>query len=251
MLMSVPRPFATHHASGVADFSFAFQPIINTQTGTAYSHEALVRGRNGESARMVIDLHQDQMASFDATCRARALQVARAVGVPGNLNINILPSVAMDQVYGLAATLEAALREGFPPDRIIVEATEVDFIRNPTEFATALNRYRRAGIRFAIDDFGAGHSGLNLLSEFQPDMVKLDMCLVRNIQIHGPRQAIVRAIQQICLDLGMDLVVEGVETLEEFRWFAALGVNLFQGYLFAQPLFEGLPEFVIPEIRTI
>jgi EAL domain-containing protein (putative c-di-GMP-specific phosphodiesterase class I) len=155
--------------------------------------------------------------------------------------------VALDETLGLASTLAAARRERFSPERIIVEATEVDLIGDPAHFAGVLNQYRRAGIRFAIDDFGAGYSGLSLLAEFQPDMVKLDMRLVRNIHSHGPRQSIVRAIHQVCLDLGMDLVAEGVETVEEFRWFAGLGVQLFQGYLFGQPLFEGVPEFVIPD----
>ncbi len=231
----------------LANFSFAFQPIVDIESGTAYSHEALVRGSNGESARSVLDAHQAQIAPFDSACRARALQVARAAGVHGNLNINLVPSLALHETFGLASTLEAALREGFPLEGIIVEATEVDLFSDPARFAAALNRFRRAGIRFAIDDFGAGYSGLGLLAEFQPDMLKLDMCLVRNIHSHGPRQSIVRAIHQVCLDLGIDLVAEGVETVEEFRWLAGLGVNLFQGYLFARPLFEGTPEFVIPD----
>ncbi|HLM53057.1 MAG TPA: EAL domain-containing protein [Pseudoxanthomonas sp.] len=229
------------------DFSFAFQPIVDIETGTTYSHEALVRGRNGESAGSVLDGHRARIALFDSICRARALRVASSVGLPGNLNINLLPSVALDEAFGLASTLAAARRERFSPERIIVEATEVDLIGDPAHFAGVLNQYRRAGIRFAIDDFGAGYSGLSLLAEFQPDMVKLDMRLVRNIHSHGPRQSIVRAIRQVCLDLGMDLVAEGVETVEEFRWFAGLGVHLFQGYLFGQPLFEGTPEFVIPD----
>lgn len=245
-MMSIP--VLTHaRKDPPANFSFAFQPIVDIESGTAYSHEALVRGSNGESARSVLDAYQAQIAQFDSACRARALQVARSIGVHGNLNINLLPSVALHETFGLASTLEAALREGFPPEAIIVEATEVDLFSDPVQFAAAINQYRRAGIRFAIDDFGAGYSGLGLLAEFQPDMVKLDMCLVRNIHSHGPRQSIVRAIRQVCLDLGMDLVAEGVETVEEFRWLQGIGISLFQGYLFARPMFEGLPEFVIPD----
>jgi EAL domain-containing protein (putative c-di-GMP-specific phosphodiesterase class I) len=103
------------------------------------------------------------------------------------------------------------------------------------------------GIKLAIDDFGAGYSGLNLLAEFQPDQVKIDMNLVRGIEKHGPRQAIVRGIAQVCVDLGIDVIAEGVETLQEFRWFEDQGIRLFQGYLFAKPAFEQFPAAFYPE----
>jgi EAL domain-containing protein (putative c-di-GMP-specific phosphodiesterase class I) len=103
-----------------------------------------------------------------------------------------------------------------------------------------LHDHRAAGLRVAIDDFGAGHSGLNLLADFQPDMIKLDMKLLRGIDHQAPRQSIVRALLAMCRELGIEVVAEGVETLGEFRWFEAQGVQLFQGYLFARPAFEGL-----------
>ncbi|MGI8548679.1 MAG: EAL domain-containing protein, partial [Gemmatimonadaceae bacterium] len=96
-------------------------------------------------------------------------------------------------------------------------------------------------MKFAIDDFGAGHSGLNLLAYFQPDMIKLDRNLLRGIESRGPRQSITRAIVMVCTDLGIDIVAEGVETVEEFAWLEHAGVRLFQGYLFAKPGFESLP----------
>jgi EAL domain-containing protein (putative c-di-GMP-specific phosphodiesterase class I) len=98
----------------------------------------------------------------------------------------------------------------------------------------------------AIDDFGAGYSGLNLLAEFQPDQVKLDMKLITGIERHGPRQAIVRAISQICSDLGIDIVAEGIETEDEYAWLASQGIRLFQGYLFAKPGFESFPAVHYP-----
>jgi len=228
-------------------FSFAFQPIVDTETRTIYSHEALVRGLNNQSAYQVLQRYPgDQMAAFDAACRARAIEVAAIIRVDTSLNLNFLPSAALDVALGLNSTVEAAYRHSFPLDRIIVEATEVEAIADHSQFAQILNEYRRAGIRLAIDDFGAGYAGLSLLSEFQPDIVKLDMGLVRGIESNGPRQAIVRAISQVCIDLGIDFVVEGVETVDEFAWFIDHGVHLFQGYLFAKPMFEAMPPVNIP-----
>jgi EAL domain-containing protein (putative c-di-GMP-specific phosphodiesterase class I) len=105
-----------------------------------------------------------------------------------------------------------------------------------------MNSYRARGLRVAIDDFGAGYSGLNLLAEFQPDAIKLDIQLVRDIESKGPRQAIVRAVIQACDDLGIEVVAEGVESEAEYRWFKRIGVRLFQGYYFCRPGFESLPK---------
>ncbi len=230
-------------------FSCAFQPIVDTHARSVYSHEALVRGLNNESAYSVIGRYTpDQMGDFDAASRAKAIEVAARIGLTDHLNLNFMPNSALNTENGLNSTIEAANRYSFPLDCIIVEATEGDAIADHAKFADGVNEFRRAGMRFAIDDFGAGHSGLGLLAEFQPDMVKLDMTIVRGIESDGPRQAIVRGVQSVCLDLGIDLVIEGVETVEEFSWFSDAGVNLFQGYLLAKPMFEGMPNFVIPEL---
>ena len=235
-------------AGEAVDFSFAFQPIVDVLARRVYAHEALVRGLHGEPASEVIARHSaPDLAAFDAACRAQAIAVAARIGLPGTLNINILPNAVLDPVVGLDSTLAAARRHAFALERIVIEATESEAIRDLAHFRRTVDAYHGAGIRFAIDDFGAGYSGLNLLSEFQPDIVKLDMLLVRGIAAHGPRQAIARAIVQVCVDLGIDLIVEGVETLDEYAWFRDQGVRLFQGYLFARPMFEGAPPFVLPE----
>lgn len=231
-------------------YSFAFQPIVDTNTRTAYSHEALVRGLDNEPAHQVLQRYAgDRMPAFDAACRAKAIEVAARIGVHTNLNLNFLPSAAFNLAIGLDSTIEAAEQHSFPLNRIIMEATEGEAIVHPGQFAKVIKEYRRAGMRLAIDDFGAGYAGLNLLSEFQPDIVKLDMALVRGIDSDGPRQAIVRAIAQVCIDLGIDFVIEGVETLEEFAWFNDLGAYLYQGFLFAKPLFEAMPSFHIPDLQ--
>ena len=232
----------------VADFSFAFQPIVDVHTGDVHSHEALVRGLDNEPAYEVLARYAgSQSVGFDARCRSRAIEVASRIGLDTLLNINMSPSAAVDPDSGLRSTLDAAEKYSFPPDRLVVEVTEVDMIADIEGFAATINEFRRTGMQFAIDDFGSGYAGLALLSSFQPDVVKLDMSLVRGIESNGPRQAIVRAIQQVCIDLGIDILAEGVETLDEFAWFADLGVNLFQGYLFARPMFEAMPPYNLPE----
>ena len=108
-------------------------------------------------------------------------------------------------------------------------------------FTSEVNKYRSSGLLFAIDDFGSGYAGLNLLAEFQPNLIKLDMHLVHGIEHKGPRQAIVRGILRTCLDLGIDIIAEGVETADELDWLRSEGIDLFQGYFLAKPAFEQLP----------
>ena len=107
------------------------------------------------------------------------------------------------------------------------------------------------GFRTAIDDFGAGHSGLALLTKFQPDIVKLDMDLIRAIDTRSVSQAVVAHTLALLNDLGIEAVCEGIETEAEFETLSSLGVRLMQGYLFARPEFERLPSATLPGSRRV
>jgi EAL domain-containing protein (putative c-di-GMP-specific phosphodiesterase class I) len=104
----------------------------------------------------------------------------------------------------------------------------------------------------AIDDFGAGHSGLNMLADFQPDVIKIDMALTRAINTDVVRYEIARAIIGLCKTLHISVIAEGVETIEEAVTLRELGVRLFQGYLFAKPALEKLsavPHSIIDSVQ--
>jgi blue light- and temperature-responsive anti-repressor len=234
--------------SKIPEFSFAYQPIVDIETRTVFAYEALVRGRANEPAGVIFgaidprDLHR-----FDRAARIRAIELAASLGLETSLSLNLLPRSLDGAPDAVSSTIEAAMRARIPARNIIIEVTEGEMIHDAAGFAERMNTYRAQGIRFAIDDFGAGFSGLNLLAEFQPDEVKLDMHLVRDIESKGPRQAIVRAVMQVCEDLGIDVIAEGVESDAEYRWFKRAGVKLFQGYLFCRPTFEALPTPVFPQ----
>jgi EAL domain-containing protein (putative c-di-GMP-specific phosphodiesterase class I) len=233
--------------SKIPEFSFAYQPIVDIETRTVFAYEALVRGRANEPAGAIFgaidprDLHR-----FDRAARIRAIELAASLGLETSLSLNLLPQSLDGAPDAISSTIEAAMRARIPAGNIIIEVTEGEMIHDAAGFAERMNTYRAQGIRFALDDFGAGFSGLNLLAEFQPDEVKLDMHLVRDIETKGPRQAIVRAVMQVCEDLGIDVIAEGVESEAEYCWFKRAGVRLFQGYLFCRPTFEALPTPVFP-----
>jgi EAL domain-containing protein (putative c-di-GMP-specific phosphodiesterase class I) len=224
------------------NFTFAFQPIVDATARKTVSYEALVRGLNNEPASEVIQgISAAGRFEFDWQARVEAIRLAAHLQIPCLLNLNFMPQSFFTVPESMVSTLEAANRAGLDASRMVLEVVEGELISSPSEFIEILNQYRAMGLKVAIDDFGAGYSGLNLLAEFQPDQVKLDMQLIRGIERHGPRQAIVRAIRQICLDLGIELIAEGVETREEYSWLKNQGIHLFQGYLFARPGFQSLP----------
>lgn len=221
-------------------FTFAFQPIVDVRSGTAFSYEALVRGPVGESAESVLErAREGNPYAFDRDCRGRALRIAAGLGLTAHLNINFLPNAVYDPLQCIQTTLAAAHDLGFPPQRIIFEVTEGESVP-PAKLLEIFSAYSRLGFRTAIDDFGAGYSGLGLLSEFQPDFVKLDMQLVRGIDRQRAKQVITSGIVRMCTDLGVMVIAEGVETHGEYGWLRECGITLFQGFLFGAPAFEAL-----------
>ncbi len=234
-------------AARVPEFSYAFQPIVDVVSREVYSYEALIRGRTNEPAFRVLErVPPHAKYQFDEDSRAAALALAVRLGLNCHLNLNFLPQGLYATDTSVASTLTAAARHALPIDRVILEVTEGEFVADYAHLGQRLNEFRSMGLKLAIDDFGAGYSGLNMLADFQPDQIKIDMNLVRGIESSGPRQAIVRAVVQVCGDLGIDVIAEGVETLAEYDCFVEHGVRLFQGYLFARPGFESLPRAHFP-----
>ncbi len=230
-------------------YSFAYQPIADTRNRCIESFEALVRGPAGQGADWVMD-HLDAQAlrQFDIDARLRAIALAGQLQLAVRLNLNLLTdSVEAAGGTALTSTVDMAVIAGLRVEQLVLEVSERDVIKDSRSFVARANLCRALGVRFAIDDFGSGYSGLNLLADFQPEQVKLDMQLVRDVHRKGPRQAITRGVLRTCEDLGIEVVAEGVETVDEYRWLSDEGIHLFQGYLFAKPAFERLPDVHFPD----
>jgi|TARA_R110002060_G_scaffold43218_1_gene54697 EAL domain-containing protein (putative c-di-GMP-specific phosphodiesterase class I) len=157
------------------------------------------------------------------------------------LSINFLPNAIYKPERCIRTTLDAAKKYNFPAERIMFEFTEVEKIEDSNFVKSIVEYYIKLGFKTAIDDFGSGYSGLGLLADFQTDIVKLDMALIRNIDSDHARQSIVKNCLNIFRDLNITPLVEGIETKEEFICLRDFGVELMQGYLFAKPGFEKLP----------
>ncbi len=223
-------------------FSFAFQPIVDIAAREVHSHEALVRGRNGEGAMTVLSqVTRKNRFRFDQLCRAKAISLATTLNLSTRLNINFLVNAVYNPDQCIQVTLECARKNNFPIDRIILETTEEEKIEDPTFLHKVLDGYRRYGLRIAIDDFGEGYSSLNLVAQIRPEYLKIDRQLVTGIDTDLVRSRIVEAMVHLCRGLSIKVIAEGVETLGEARILRDMGITLFQGYFFARPAFESLP----------
>ncbi|MFC7207475.1 EAL domain-containing protein [Comamonas endophytica] len=208
---------------------------------TVFAHEALVRGPGGEGAMTVLSqLDEKNCYRFDQACRVKAIKGAAELGIGQAVSINFLPNAIYKPELCIRTTLAAAKAHGFPLDRIIFEVTEGERVKDGPWFAEILREYKRCGFKTAIDDFGAGYAGMKLLADFQPDIIKLDMDLIRDIDTHRARQAIVRSLVRLCEELRIQVIAEGIETTAERDFLWDTGIHLMQGYLFAKPAFRAI-----------
>jgi EAL domain-containing protein (putative c-di-GMP-specific phosphodiesterase class I) len=232
-------------------FTMAFQPIVDAESRQPWAYEALIRTPDGQPASEVLrHVTEENRYAFDQACRVKAIELAACAGLiesGARLSINFLPNAVYSPKACIQLTIATARATGFPTDRLLFEFTENEPMLDPDHVADIVQTYAQMGFGTAIDDFGAGHAGLNLLARFQPDVIKLDMELIRGIDASLPRRLIVESIVRLAERLNVLLITEGVETVGEFTTLRTLGLRYFQGFLFARPGLEYLPDISWPE----
>lgn len=242
----VEQPFA---------FSMAFQPIVDVETETVYAYEALVRGPNGEAAgEMLEKVTRSNRDAFDQHCRIKAITLAASLDLAktgARLSINVMPGAGHSAKDVVQLVVETAKRFNFPCAQLIFEISETENPRNEVRVCGMVDEYRCRGFLMAIDDFGVGYSGLSRLADASMDIIKIDMSLIRNLAQRKPAQTIVKFIVGLAKSLSCRVVAEGIETLEEYDAVRGCGVVLMQGYLFAKPGFEVLPQIMWPRTKRL
>ena len=241
----IPAPPACGACQGDQRLDFevrmAFQPIVDARDRSIYGYEALVRtGDGGGAAEVIARVRPEQLYRFDQTCRVKAIVTAAALGLRARLFVNFFPNAVYEPATCIRMTLRAASLSGFPTELLVFEAGESEEVRDQAHVLRIFSDYRNRGFQTAIDDFGAGYAGLTALTAFQPDLLKLDMGLIRGIDEDPVRRTIVAGIVDIARGIGSTPLAEGVETAAEYRALRALGIDLFQGFLFGRPALERL-----------
>ncbi len=235
------------------ELTMAFQPIVDVQAHRVFAYEALVRGVGGLSAGQILSMvNEENRYAFDQTCRVKAIELAAKLGIAergAKLSVNFMPGAVYSPAACIRRTLQAATFHRFPLESIIFEITEGERVVDTGHLQRIASEYAKHGFQLALDDFGAGFSGLNLLSELEGiRLIKLDGALIRGIDKNGRAERIVRSLLQLSAELGIDVLAECVETVEEYAVLRDCGVNLMQGYLFARPGYECLPDVTWPQV---
>jgi EAL domain-containing protein (putative c-di-GMP-specific phosphodiesterase class I) len=228
------RSLADRFERSVAAVYMVYQPIVSWSRRCAFGYEALVR-----SSEPSLPHPGAMFEAAEKLCRTEELgrQIRAKCGDPlvgadkdFTLFVNLHSRDLLDEtLFDPQAPLTAWA------SRTVLELTERAAIDGIDDIADRIARLRALGFRIAIDDIGAGYSGLNSFATVQPDFVKLDITLVRGLDSDPVRRRLVRLLTELCNDLGIFVVAEGVETAPERDALIDLGVDLLQGYLFARP----------------
>ncbi len=218
----------------LASFGMVFQPIVSLSTRTVFGYEALLRSAEPSLPEPgdVLEAAERLGATRRLGRAVRAFVAQRQSQADRNLVlfVNLHPSELLDPdlvepgspLLGMAA-------------RVVLEITERAPLSSLEEIRENCLELRRLGFRIAVDDLGAGYAGLTSFAVLDPDIVKVDMNLVRGIESSAIKRRLVASVAALCREMEMLLVAEGVETTAERDVLAAMGCDLFQGYLFARP----------------
>jgi EAL domain-containing protein (putative c-di-GMP-specific phosphodiesterase class I) len=217
-----------------------FQPIIDLNTRATLGFEGLTRGPSGteyESPYMLFDVatESDLVFELDRLCRRNALSSASALKPSQKLFVNLLPTTIRDPEFQGESMLSFLRERNLSPSRIVLEITERLAIESYDLFLEAMKTFTDQGFAIAIDDMGAGYSGLEKIVHLNPRYLKFDLMMVRDIDSSFVKREMLKAIHSLASNVGADVIAEGIERVEELETLLELGIPYGQGFLFARP----------------
>jgi EAL domain-containing protein (putative c-di-GMP-specific phosphodiesterase class I) len=213
----------------------AYQPLVDVHKKSVLGYEALLRSSSTvlRGALEVIDAAErlDSLPQLGRRIRRAVVTTIGGAQLNGwSIFVNVHPlELSDDELLDPASPLAAHARQ------VVLEVTERFALDRVDRLAERVEHLRRLGYRLAIDDLGAGYASLNSFAQLQPDFVKLDMALVHHAPGDSMRRRLIRSMVQVCDELGIQVVAEGVETVEQRDTLMRLGCRVMQGYLFARP----------------
>jgi len=217
-----------------------FQPIVDPRTRAIVAHEALTRGPSDSWLHAPQNLFESARRAglkvdLDFLCMQNAFKRFVAARVSGQLFVNVSPDTIYEDSMFAERFLDLARDAGLAVDRVVIELTEESLLEDYDRLRSTMQRLRRAGCAIAIDDLGAGSSGLRTWSELKPDYVKIDRYFVSGIDADPTKLEFVRSMLDMGRAMGCRVIAEGVETERECRELVDLGLDRLQGHLFGRP----------------
>jgi EAL domain-containing protein (putative c-di-GMP-specific phosphodiesterase class I) len=210
------------------------------ETGNPIGYEGLIRPADGApfaDASLLFAAAEaaDRTVELDLLCLEIVAASARLPHADAYLSVNLSPRTLESSGFQVAELKAIFQRNGIPLSRVVLELTERERVEDIEHLRKNVNACRRAGMRLAADDVGAGNAGLRLLSELNFDIVKIDLSLIQGGTMHDPTHAVLRALQQLAAQWKASIVAEGVETGEQLAVVRSLGFQAAQGYLLGRP----------------
>ena len=220
-----------------------FQPIVSLRDGSILGHEALSRITGTSEITNPEELFElagtyNRLWDLELLCRTTALETAYLWMKPPydkKLFLNVNPNVMHDIKFKQGFTKEYLSKYGITPEKIVFEITERNAIYDMNGFKGTISHYKNQNYQIAIDDAGAGYSGLTLISDINPHFIKLDINLIRDINTDSMKFALVKSMIELSRIANIYLIAEGVETKEELSTLINLGVQYGQGYFLQKP----------------
>jgi len=219
----------------------SYQPIMRLEDRELLGFEALSRGAKGtgfETPDVLFDAAREHnlLVELDRLCRRRALERSGRLPKRAKVFVNSLPSITRDPEFRAKQLVDFLEHAQLAPDRIVIEITEKLVIENYSLFAAAMADFTDLGMRLAVDDLGAGYSGLESVALLRPSYLKINAGLVRNLHVSQANQEMIKAIVSIGRGIGATVIAEGIETQEEATTLRTLFVEYGQGFLLSRPL---------------
>ncbi|WP_457571393.1 EAL domain-containing protein [Desulfovulcanus sp.] len=217
-----------------------YQPIINFISGDILGWEALSRGPENSffySPLALFDFAEEagELFALEKACRENAIRKIGSIKAGQKLFLNIHPRTLADPGFTPGKTQEILQASGLTPENIVFEITEKHSIKDFSLFYKTLNHYRSQGFQVAVDDAGAGYSGLWTIAELRPDYIKIDRDLVRNIDRDPIKRALMETMVTFTDKVGSKIIAEGIESRTELNALIDMGVHFGQGYYLARP----------------
>ena len=217
-----------------------FQPIFDISKQSILGYEALSRGPKNSPLEMPEPLfqlaHQHGLISeLELLCRSKAIEKFVRLKLQGKLFLNVSPQTLLDPCHPKGETLHLIKHFGLAPERVVIEVTEKEKIDDDSLFQKTISYYRSLGFTIAIDDLGAGYSGLKQWSELSPDLVKIDRYFIDHCDKNDVKQAFLTSIMVLARATHTAVIAEGVERAEELSLLESLGIKYVQGFLLGRP----------------
>jgi len=217
-----------------------YQPIISLKDGQIYGFEALTRifdktqKVNIEHIFKIAD-KMNKLWELETLCRKNALKNAKKIKPEMKLFLNVNPNIIHDKNFKNGFTKNRLIKYGLDFLDIVFEITERNAIIDMEAFLGSIDHYKKEEFKIAIDDVGSGYSGLNTINNVRPDLIKIDMNLIRNIDKDELKQHLCKAMVDFGKNTGIKVIVEGIETKEELQTLIKMDVEFGQGYFLGTP----------------